>query len=272
MGLDIYLEKCADFDAMRAAQSAAESEIEALFEGVEYDKLSKPEREALREKQKAIELKHGLTGEYGRFHLAERIERDSAKHPEHLFKVGYFRSSYNGSGFNAVMERKGLPTLYDILKPEANDEYYVRCDWRRVKALVDRALLAYAAMQQDLRSRVDAMKVQANLFDPDHGPRSEKEALDIAVRELQEASTRGHGYSCKDGEFHPQGIKVLALLPGKDVMFGEGHSRPCTYVVYETERMGDNDWYLQALQVLQETVDTVLADPHPEHFYLVWSS
>ena len=42
------------------------------------------------------------------------VEFLSRKYPDHLFKIGYFRSSYNESGINYVLESRGLPTLWTV--------------------------------------------------------------------------------------------------------------------------------------------------------------
>lgn len=272
MGLDVYLEKCADFKGMRAAQTQADEEISALWEGLDYNKLTEAQKKELAQKQQAIHERLGFTGEYDRFHGTSRIEQDSQLYPAHLFKVGYLRSSYNGSGFNSVMERKGLPSLYDIFKnaDAEDDEGYVRCDWARAKVLVAEALAKYEDMQKGILGRIDAMQVAANMFDPDYGPRNEREALEVAARMLEGPRHGNSGFSCKDGDFYPEGIKVLGMIPGKDTSLrGE---RPCTYIIYERAEQGTQDWYYQALKVTEETIDFVLADPHPEHFHLVWSS
>lgn len=150
------------------------------------------------------------------------------------------------------MGRKGLPTLDEILLAVEEHGGYIRCDWVQAKQRASAALAQYEALQGSLLGRLDVLQGSANLFDPDHGPRDD------------------HGFSCKDGEVYPLGLKVLALLPGKDATFKE--PLPCTYVVYERPAQDKPDWYLQALQVVNETLDFILADPHPEHFHLVWSS
>lgn len=270
MGLDVYLEKCADFSAMCAARAQADREIEALWDGLDFSQLSEERKKALCDEQQGIPLRLGLGEPYGCGHGSSRIKQDSLVHPNHLFKVGYFRSSYNGGGFDSVMGRKGLPTLDEILLAVEEHGGYVRCDWVQAKQRASAALAQYQTLQGSLLGRLDVLQVSANLFDPDHGPRDEREALAVAARLLERPRRDDHGFSCKDGEVYPLGLKVLALLPGKDTTFKE--PLPCTYVVYERPAQDKPDWYLQALQVVNETLDFILADPHPEHFHLVWSS
>src|SRR5690606_13005631 len=65
---------------------------------------------------------------------------DSALHPENIFKVGYFRSSYNSSGINSVLYNIGVPTLNDIFLPEGHDSYYVVPDWEQSLASCTEAI------------------------------------------------------------------------------------------------------------------------------------
>lgn len=57
------------------------------------------------------------------------INYPSVLHPEGLFQVGYFRSSYNPNGINNVLRSLDLPTLYDIFDVDDN-EYYRAVDWK----------------------------------------------------------------------------------------------------------------------------------------------
>jgi len=56
----------------------------------------------------------------------ETIEINSTLYPEHLFKIGYFRSSYNSGGINRVANRYSLLDLYDIFDPHS---YTFIPDW-----------------------------------------------------------------------------------------------------------------------------------------------
>jgi hypothetical protein len=59
-------------------------------------------------------------------------------------------------------------------------------------------------------------------------------------------------------------LKVLAMIPGIQTVLG---TRPCIYVVTES----DNTWYLQALEVVRETIEFVLSQEDKELYYLHWS-
>jgi hypothetical protein len=63
------------------------------------------------------------------------INIDSTTQPDHLFKIGYFRSSYNNAGINAYVNRLLCkPGLYHIF-PEGNDDSgFFRPDWAGARA------------------------------------------------------------------------------------------------------------------------------------------
>jgi len=54
------------------------------------------------------------------------------------------------------------------------------------------------------------------------------------------------------------------MIQGKEKIFGE---RDCVYVVTES----DNSWYLQALEIVRETIEYVLSRENKEQYYLHWS-
>jgi hypothetical protein len=54
------------------------------------------------------------------------------------------------------------------------------------------------------------------------------------------------------------------MIPGIQTVLG---TRPCIYVVTES----DNTWYLQALEVVRETIEFVLSQEDKELYYLHWS-
>lgn len=113
-----------------------------------------------------------------------------------MFKIGYFRSSYNSGGINRVLANMGLPTLDEIMG--ANDNYVFQPNW--------------------------------------------KKALENVESVIEQLKTNG-AYRVELGE------------------------RDCTYVVTES----DNSWYIQALEIVKETIQYVLNSETEEQYYLHWS-
>jgi hypothetical protein len=119
----------------------------------------------------------------------KKIERQSKVHPtEDLFKIGYFRSSYNSAGINSVLDATIHMDLYSVFKP--NDRYIFRPAWN---ACLKRANVLRATFKKYI------------------------EGLD-------------------------------------------------------TKSASDLEWYVQALDIVVETIEYVLAKPDKEKYYFHWSS
>lgn len=127
MGLDIFLAQISQEEWEKKAAYDAKSEEYHDENGDISDENDK----AL----EAFALELGLS-KYGEFER-EDIRFDSSTDPKHLFKVGYFRSSYNGSGIDSILtklfgEDKDIAGIFDYKE----GEYYVQPDWEqsRIKA------------------------------------------------------------------------------------------------------------------------------------------
>jgi hypothetical protein len=212
-----------------------------------------------------------------------KIEEPSKLHPDHLFKLGYFRSSYNGAGINSVMENAIGETLYSLIPASDNPEYMFQPDWDAARGRVVSAIDRMKVMDKDCPVRVNEVHTMG--FGRNKVPSSAKEALDIFKNEM--ASHKGHSsnpfrnglllfegkrmfssYSNINGEFyldkrHP--LKVMAMIPGERVGFMPG---PTVYVVTKD----DYKFYIEALEIVLETIDYVLAKPDKDKYWLRWSS
>lgn len=272
MGLDVYLYHCPDRKKAKAAEDKLQEFDDKQYAGKKYDDLTEAEKKKIRSKikMKAVEL--GCTGEYSGHHTVTKIETDSTKHPEHMFKIGYFRSSYNDGGINRIMHNFGLPGLYEIF--EHGDDYEFAPDWKKAKERVREAIEGYAT-QISMYGELHVLTVQSNIFAKDDVlPKDQSEALKIFKAE-EDRKAKGGAFTKgvwtnKDGTFALEGMNVVAFIPGTNNILGE---HPCTYVVYREEKKDDEaNWYLQALEIVEETIDFVLSQPHPEQYYFHWSS
>lgn len=264
MGLDVYLEKCSNKEEADRLEAEYERRSNAVWDALgDYDSITTEQKGEARSKTDAIKEELGLV-DWGRHPAKEKVEIDSTKYPDHYFKIGYFRSSYNGGGINNVMRRRGLPDLYGVFLP--NDRYDFAPDW---EACLDRAnalLEACRAYNNKRIGRYDCMEVSANLFGNVRDlPKNESDALAIFGGQVDYTGSRA--YSNADGWFYLDGMKCVAFIPGMNIW-----NKPCVYVVYEKEDADEQDWYEQALEIVVETIEYVLAQPNTEDFYLVWSS
>lgn len=259
MGLDIYLYKYEDFEDTRRKETDYNKTSEDIWEAAgEYDSLTSENKEEIHTKCKEYALSLGLD-ESGDDPRKERVEMDHPDYPDHYFKIGYFRSSYNDGGIERILKNLGLPTMHDVFEKE-DEEYQFQPNWERslvkVEELIDRFKSEGAYRVRD---------ISHNIFkDPATTPASAAAALEIFRKELARGPHK-HNYSNSDGEFcFHENEKVLAFIPGTSKIF---RTAPCIYVVTES----DNSWYIQALEIVRDTCKYVLNQKDKEKYYLHWS-
>lgn len=192
------------------------------------------------------------------------IEEDSRQHPTHMFKVGYFRSSYNGSGFNSVMGALGVPTLYNVFLPPEDGGRFTP-DW---SACLLRANAAREAYKQMVASPGGRGRVTFISAEKGEGADSDAKALSV----FRDEASKPHpfpGYSNKRGHFWWDGLTIKAAIPGTQKWLGAG-----VFLIYEAEVGSDDegDWYEQALDIVIETCEWVIATGTPEGYALHWSA
>lgn len=206
---------------------------------------------------------------YGESTASEQITLPSTLYPEHYFKIGYFRSSYNDSGMDHIMHDLGLPTLSELF--DTNGRYEFTPDWSVSLERVNKAINDYSNVLASPTGNLRIMTVQQNVFGPTgYEPKSAAAALEIMRQEYAESKGKewGDGYSNNKGTFLlKDGIQVVGLMPGTDKTF-RGKT-PCTYVAYKAS---DSRWYLEALEIVRETIEYVLKSNDPSKFYFHWSS
>lgn len=281
MGLDVYLYHCNDRAAAKALEERYERETEGFWKlhcdpNGDWKNLSKEEQDRRYETYKdecaKVAAALGLKKD-GEHPGVSKFEEPSAKHADHYFKVGYFRSSYNDGGINNVLRRYGLPDLYYIMG--AGDDYEFTPDWTASRARAEEVLNKLRALPH---ADLDIMTVAANPFSsPGSLPQSVEDArvrlLETVGRQRGDSSfggsfSNGHGdFFLEDG-----GLEVVALIPGFEESFTKalfGQAQSCIYVAYR--KKDGNEWYEKALEIVIETCDFVLSKPDPENYYLHWS-
>jgi len=258
MGLDIYLYKYHDFEKTQRLEKEYEEFSEKLWEGHEYDTLAQEVKDALRAKEKEFAKSLGLD-EYGSANEGkECIELPHPDYPDHYFRIGYFRSSYNSGGIERILRNLDLPTMYDIFQKE-DEEYAFQPDWQDALTRVTEIISLFKE-----KGAYRVHTVSANIFsEPDI--KSESAALSAFIDETNREHRFESNYSNKTGEFYiAEPLTVLAIIPGKSTLLRE---RDCVYVVTES----DNSWYEQALVIIKATCEHVLAQDDKEKYYLHWS-
>ena len=262
MGLDVYLKKCPDLAGAKAREAELNEFEDALWTAAGgWDKATEQEKELIRAKVKAKQDELNLS-EYGEANEIERIEIDSKIHPNHMFKIGYLRSSYNSGGINSVLERIGVPSLYDIFEP--NDEYNFTPDWVQAQA---RAVVALDGINQAMASEFAKYDVTTITNMMGNGAvKTAGEALEVFKAQMSKKREGAfNAYGCREGDFYLDGITVCGIIPNAG--FGGG-----VHLITRNDGEEDNlSFYKQALEVTKEMIDYVLAQDDSNTYYLSWS-
>jgi len=259
MGLDIYLKRYDNFEDTRRREEEHAKFSEKLWEDAgDYDSLSEEKKEEIRKKDeefaKSLNLDKWGSDESG----VESIEMNHPDYPDHYFKIGYFRSSYNGSGIERILRNLGVPTLSEIF--DYNGDYYLKPNWELSLIKCEETINEFKT-----KGSYRVHHVSENIFKA-NDVTSEKQALDIFLGEMG----RDHmgdldSYSNLNGEFYlGKPLQVLAMIPGTYKIFG-GHK--CVYVITSSE----NQWYIESLEIVRDTVKYVLSQKNKEQYYLHWS-
>jgi hypothetical protein len=269
MGLDVYLYRYENFRETRERETKYNNLSDDLWnkkndEYGSYDAIPDEAKNNIRETlDKTLEVM-GL-GKWGEDeNNKEKIEINSKLYPDHYFKVGYFRSSYNSGGINNILGNLGLPDLYDIFSVNEED-YYIQPHWEDCLVRTNKAI---EALKKSGGYRIH--KFSSNPFGGTAGlPRTEAEALDIFRSQIErDGKSPEYNYSNNKGEFFiNEPIKISAIIPGIEIFLGK--ERECVYAI--TQPKDENNWYLEALEIVKETIEYVLEQDKIEQYYLHWS-
>jgi hypothetical protein len=282
MGLDVYLKWFYDYEATQRLESEYEAKSEELWEviceGKKYDDASDEQKALYRVKADFLKKELGLDSVGSDEANSKTIEEDSTLYPDHMFKIGYFRSSYNGGGINSVLTNFVGMDLYYIFNRNRNDEYHFQPDWADVIKRCDEVLSAFENKILEVGGLYKTFDVGMNMFESIEtlGDRcnSEEDALHLFTAEITRYMTnkksgtyRGIGsYTNSNGEFFfDKPLNIVSLVPGTK------YKRPVTYVIYKEDDETLN-WYRNAIEIVKETAEYVLTQPDTNKYYLAWSS
>lgn len=268
MGLDVYLYRYENKEVTTKLESEYETQSEKNWaDAGKYEDLTDTQKDSVRLKNKEFAISLGLSESGDDKTNKTRIEHNSSKYPYHYFKVGYFRSSYNGGGINRILSNFGIADLYEIFERDRDDEYTFRPNWANVKINALKAINELRAVP-NLR----CFNVGWNEFkgSPQNATvTNEEEAMQIFIEKSKSfRDDNDGGFSSSDGDFYPKGLKIFGLISGVNKRFFVNEKLPSTYVICE----GENEWYIQALEIVVETVDYVLSQSDTDKYYLHWSS
>lgn len=271
MGLDAYLYKLEEGWTKESYLKATEKNHEA-----EHDYYENHYNEA-NEREVNDKLRKKHVTDVAPEPPAEHIEIDHPKYPDHLFKIGYWRSSYNEGGINSIARKYGFPDLYQITFGDKDEddgsEYHVWPNWMEVWKRAEAALVKYDEVIGKLGG-VSTRTVRMKSWGPGSKPTNEQEALTTFLKhreqmwERTDSGNEAYSYSSAEGEFwmaHPQ--EIVAAIPGTEEWLGT--AEPCMYLMLNEEIP---ETYRQSLEIVRDTALHCI-DQGPEAlFYLGWSA
>jgi hypothetical protein len=274
MGLDIYLYKYNNYKDTKMREDIYRKESSLHLEklqkdlGKEYNEMNEREKNKLKKVDEELAEKLKLDNWGEDITTKECIEINHEKYPDHYFKIGYFRSSYNSGGINQKLGTIGLPTLYDIFEHGNDDEYCFQPIWENcLEKLKDvHKKLQKIISDNEAFGVVESYDGFGDLVD-DHSVKSSEAALKIFLEEKRR-DNRMNDYSNRTGEFYfGNPLEVVGIITGVKKKYFTNEYLPCQYLIYK-----DNlDWYLQAVEIMIATVEYVLAQSDKEKYYLHWS-
>lgn len=182
-------------------------------------------------------------------------DHKSKEFPDNINTRRYLRSSYNDSGFNRVVPNatgNEAFTYEGIFAPLWDSEGYGVGwvdDLDKVAEVRKNAVAAVEALEQlkgkAVRRSMDVTVV--NPFNAQIPTTSEDEALALANEQLDKPNPFGGGWSSSEGLFLPDGINVVAVIPGQSII-----GALSVHVIYEEPV---HESYLESAKVLVEFVD-----------------
>jgi hypothetical protein len=284
MGLDVYLYEYEN----KKSHDAYEKKLKAAEEGFEIwaDEISEEERKKRELLFSQWQTENPRPSDAG----STKIEIDSKVLPEHMFKIGYLRSSYNDGGIERILrDRTGKDLNYIFLDGKKLKDYVIKPNW---KACLVRCRDARAAFDAYLTENGDyrVREISPNVFSGSELLRgiNASRALEMFQKQRKEYAERkkarpddkwlSGSYSNQEGEYSlDQPMHVAGIIHGEATLsgfLGKGGVIPATYVIYkyvDENGKSDMDWYRDALAITNEMIEWVLGQPDPQKFYLHWS-
>jgi hypothetical protein len=266
MGLDINLYHYDNYEETQTKETTYELLLESLwkklFNDRPYNDISEEEGDTYRFQKDVLKFEVGvpLPGELSDY---EQVNLNSNLYPNHYFQIGYFRSSYNGSGINSKLTNWINEDLYSIFSKESED-YVFRPDWTEVRSKTLEVLEKLKTYFKE-NGAYDVFKFQS--YFKNSNITDEASALENFLTETKRGAFSSE-YSNRFGDFFlgEKPLQVRALIQGEDNLFNR-----CVYVV--TDSLPENTtFYSQGLEIIIETCDYVLKQPDQDKYYLHWSS
>ena len=208
----------------------------------------------------------------------QTIEKES-QFPEHYWKIGYWRSSYNDAGFNSVVRRwQGCMDLYDIVfGSDTRDDGLWEIPiggWTEGRKRALAALEKFRAKREDGQLALQAFFAEYDASNelvnaPQH-------AINRALKQFREHAGRADNggpldfssWSSNKGTYFSKGITVNAVIPGTHKSYRDMVG---VWIVTGVDPK-ELDHYEECYQIVIATMDEVINSGEPERYRLSWSA
>jgi hypothetical protein len=282
MGLDVYLYHYKKpFAEVKKLEKEAEEACEVFtkkkleeFGVKDWKELTDEQKKVYWKEKGAFYSERGLD-KYGSVgdDVREEIEIPSSVFPDHMFKIGYLRSSYNAGGIDHVMRDRIGETLRSLFGNN-DDSYEFSPDWGESLKRIRGAITKWEEyIEKNGCYYVDEISPVVDCQEINNQAKALEVFLEQRKLHAKDPPDKlfSGSYMNGRGHFHlGQPIQVVALIPGRAEFFGG----PATYVVYKCSDEGNNanmKWYLDALRITAEMCEWVLGKPDPEMYVMHWS-
>lgn len=200
----------------------------------------------------------------------QSFEAPSTNYPDHGCNLGYFRSSYNGSGFNNIISNMlNVPGFYHLFNTGDPDEDF-QPNWAEVRERCMDLLMKFNTRVTADGGLIRTFHVGVNPYENlttflERCPKSGADAIALLRRELAEKKNGSFkSYTNRDGDFHLDGLTIVAAVPGASEIGSLG-----VWLVYRSTA----DYYRQTIEILMEACERILAMPPAEQkkIRVIWS-
>ncbi len=269
MGLDIELYQCDNLQDTLQREDEYLKQFDLVwsaYKGVDYDLI--PEEFKKECRIKTIRIAESLRlDEFGSCLDKHKVELPSLHYPDHGFKIGYFRSSYNSNGLDAVLKELGLSTL-DWIFDYKKDVYYHSPNWIASLDRIDYLLRQYDDIMKTSSGQYQAIEIDV-LDNMNDIPTNRRQALTAFIEDMKENKTNQfNDYANYRGTFYRNGHKCYGLMKGKS----QYSLKPCIYAIMKRiEDKSKGDWYRQALEIVRETILYVFPKHNASTYFLKWN-
>jgi hypothetical protein len=232
--------------------------------------MSEDEKEIVRARIKAKAVELGLNPDGSYPGMESLPETPSAKYPEHMFNLGYWRSSYNDGGINSVARSRNLPGLYEIMEPPG-DEYYFKPDWRACLERAEKAVQAWREAEADPANAYGVIEEQMNQFSGLQNLGTKGDSARLTHEKISGERHFTGGFGCREGSFYPEGIEVVGIRLGETKSWNK-QMVPTVHIIYKLKD-GKNPltWYRESIEIVHETILHMMQRPDADQIYVAWS-